>query len=209
MYIYTRAHTHTHTLSIAYIKDWKCTHTQSNMHMHTFVAYVRDTISWKQKIGGTYLLSNAFTIARDKVDQLKWQFGLSKCFLHLHEIVEGLYFYFSLSVCLCVCVCVCVSVCPEFLWTKFQPNGCTDLDAFFAKWLLITLAQTLLNLVTLGQRSRSLWPKMYVKMMKKIRQKFKSRQFWNEISSFDWKFHCRHFDTKYDHIAQKIIPKRN
>ena len=37
-------------------------------------------------------------------------------FLHLHEIVEGLYFYFSLSVCLyvcvivCVCVCVCVSV---------------------------------------------------------------------------------------------------
>ena len=25
-------------------------------------------------------------------------------------------------------------------------------------------------------------------------------------SSFDWKFYCRHFDTKY-HIAQKIIPK--
>ena len=26
--------------------------------------------------------------------------------LHLHEIVEGLYFHFSLSVCLSVCVCV-------------------------------------------------------------------------------------------------------
>ena len=84
-------------------------------------------------------------------------------FLHLHEIVEGLYFHFSLS----VCVSVCLSVCPEFLWTKYQPNGCTDLNAVFAKWLLITLARTLLNLVTLGQRSRSRWPKMYVKMMKK------------------------------------------
>ena len=90
---------------------------------------------------------------------------------------------FCLSVCLCVCVCVCVcmcvyvSVCPEFLWTKFQPNGCTDLDAVFAKWLLTALARTLLKLVTLGQRSRSLWPKMYAKMMKKIRQKFISRHF--------------------------------
>ena len=97
---------------------------------------------------------------------------------------------------------VCVSVCPEFLWTKFQPNECTDLDTVFTKWLLITLARTLLNLVTLGQRSRSRWPKMYVKMMKKIRQKFRSRHFWNQISSFDWKFYCRHFDTKYDHVAQ-------
>ena len=25
-------------------------------------------------------------------------------FLHLHEIVEGLYFHFSLSVCVCVCL---------------------------------------------------------------------------------------------------------
>ena len=32
-------------------------------------------------------------------------------YLHLHEIVEGLYFYFSLS--LCVCVCVCVWVCSR------------------------------------------------------------------------------------------------
>ena len=30
-------------------------------------------------------------------------------FLHLHEIVEGLYFYFSLSVCVSVCLSLCVS----------------------------------------------------------------------------------------------------
>ena len=67
--------------------------------------------------------------------------------------------YIFIAVCLCVCVSVCVyvsvCVCPEFLWTKFQPNGWTDLDAVFAKWLLTTLARTLLKLVTLGQRSRS------------------------------------------------------
>ena len=70
--------------------------------------------------------------------------------------MEGLYFHFSLSVCLCVCLCVWLCV-RHFLWTKFQPNGCTDLDAVIAKWLLLALAQTLLNLVTLGQRSRSQW----------------------------------------------------
>ena len=35
----------------------------------------------------------------------------------------------------------------------------------------------------------------------KNRQKFRSRHFRNQISSFDWKFY-RHFDTKYDHIAK-------
>ena len=119
--------------------------------------------------------------------------------IQLHEIVEGLYFYISLSVCLCVCV----SVCPEFLWTKFQPNGCTVSDAVFAKWLLTALAQTLLKLVTLGQRSRLLWPKMYIKMMKNIHQKLKSRYLLNRISSFDRKFYYRHFDTKHVHIVKK------
>ena len=90
-------------------------------------------------------------------------------FLQLHEIVEGLYFHCSLSVCLSVCLCVCRSVCPtHFLWTKFKSNGCTNLNAVFVKWLLTGLAKTLLKLVTLGQRSRSLWPKMYIKMVKKI-----------------------------------------
>ena len=73
-----------------------------------------------------------------------------------------LVFYTSTKLCrgyifTSVRLCVCVSVCPEFLWTKFQPNGCTDLDAVFAKWLLPALARTLLNLVALGQRSRSQW----------------------------------------------------
>ena len=40
-----------------------------------------------------------------------------------------------------VCLCVCVRL---LLWTKFQPNGWTDLDAVFAKWLLTALARTLL-----------------------------------------------------------------
>ena len=57
-------------------------------------------------------------------------------------------------VCVCVSVCLCVR---HFLWTKFQPNGCIDLDAVFAKWLLTALAQILLNSVTLGQRSRLQW----------------------------------------------------
>ena len=58
---------------------------------------------------------------------------------------------FSLqSVCLSVCLCVCMCV-RQFLWTKFQPNGFTDLDAVFANGLLNTLARTLLKLVTLGQ----------------------------------------------------------
>ena len=45
----------------------------------------------------------------------------------------------------CLCVCLCVRLC---LLTKFQTNGCIDLDAVFAKRLLSTLARTLLKLVT-------------------------------------------------------------
>ena len=52
-----------------------------------------------------------------------------------------------------VSVCVCESVCQL---TKYQLNECTDLDTVFAKWLLIALARTLLKLVTLDRRSRSL-----------------------------------------------------
>ena len=55
-----------------------------------------------------------------------------------------------------MCLWVCVSV-RLWLWTKFKTNGWTDLEAVFFKWLLIALAQILLKLVTLGQRSRSQW----------------------------------------------------
>ena len=104
---------------------------------------------------------------------------------------------FSLQfICVSICLSVCLSVCPaEFLWTKFQLNGCKDLDAVFAKWLLITLAGTLLKLVTLGQRSRSLWQKMYLKLMKKIAKN-------STINIFENKPYClrEHF------IAVILIP---
>ena len=41
------------------------------------------------------------------------------------------------------------------------------MDAIFAKRLLTALAQTLLKLVTMGLRPKSLWQKMYLKKMKK------------------------------------------
>ena len=39
-------------------------------------------------------------------------------------------------------------------------------------------------------------------MMKKIANTFKSGHFKNQIPSFDWLFHHRQFDTKYDYIAK-------
>ena len=56
-------------------------------------------------------------------------------FLHLHEIVEGLYFHCSLSVCVCVSVCVSVRLnsceqnsnrTDEPIWTQFSLNGCLE-----------------------------------------------------------------------------------
>ena len=58
-------------------------------------------------------------------------------------------------VCLSVCVYVCVFVCVSVSVSCEQNSSQTDFDAVFAKWLLTALAQTLLKLVTLGQRSRS------------------------------------------------------
>ena len=81
-------------------------------------------------------------------------------FLHLDQIVEGLYYHCSLSVCLSVCLCVWLC-----LWTKFQPNGYTDMDAVFAKWLLSTLARILSQWMTLGQRSRSQWLKIHCEIL--------------------------------------------
>ena len=88
-----------------------------------------------------------FTILM-KVDSL--QMG-KKC-----QLNRPLFFSFKYCIdrqiqCLCVC-CLSVRLNSCFLWTKFQPNGCTDFYTFFSKWLLIALAQTLLKLVTLHQR---------------------------------------------------------
>ena len=67
-----------------------------------------------------------------------WMLLVFFIFLHLHEIVEALYFHFSLSVCLCVCLCVCVSgtSCEQNssrtdapIWMQFSLNGC------FPHWL--------------------------------------------------------------------------
>ena len=58
--------------------------------------------------------------------------------LHLHEIVEGLYFHSSLSLCVCVSVCLSVSLCVrisceqnssrtvEPIWMRFSLNGCSN-----------------------------------------------------------------------------------
>ena len=58
--------------------------------------------------------------------------------------------YIFTAVCLCMCLCVCVST--AFLWTEFQPNRCTDLDAVFAKWLLTALAQKPIEIGDLGSK---------------------------------------------------------
>ena len=49
-------------------------------------------------------------------------------------------------------MCVCVI---DRLLTKCRSNRYTDFDAVFAKQLLTAVAQPLLKLVNLGQRSRS------------------------------------------------------
>ena len=54
--------------------------------------------------------------------------------------------YIFITVYLCGCLSVWLSVyLSVYQLAKFKPNGCTDLDAIFAKWLLTILALTLLN----------------------------------------------------------------
>ena len=50
-----------------------------------------------------YLIATNVTLVGG-ILTVKWNF-----FLHLHEIVEGLYFHCSLSVCLCVCPAILVN----------------------------------------------------------------------------------------------------
>ena len=113
--------------------------------------------------------------------------------------------YIFTSVCLCVCVCVSVCLCVRhFLWTKFQPNGCTDFDAVFAKWLLSTLARTQLKLLNWGKGQGHSHQKTQ-KYEKKIRQKFKYAYFWILFMPSDSLCYYRHFDAKYvyDYVVQK------
>ena len=60
-----------------------------------------------------HLVKRVTTIKfKNTVLSLKIEVILFSCLLHLHEIVEELYFHFSLSVCVClyVCLSVCLSV---------------------------------------------------------------------------------------------------
>ena len=80
-------------------------------------------------------------------------YDLLNCDTHKHGISLKLFIFTPPRNCLSVCLCVSY----VYLWSKFQPNRWIELDAVFAKWLLTALAQTLLKLMTLGQRSRSQW----------------------------------------------------
>ena len=114
-------------------------------------------------LGKAFLFPMLLTMVRSTPWFDIFLFTRSQCMI----FIKSWRSYIFTTVCMCVCVSVCLYV-RKFLWTKFQPIGCTDLDAVFAKRLLIALAQTLSQLVTLCQRSRSWWPKMYVKWWKKF-----------------------------------------
>ena len=49
----------------------------------------------------------------------------------------------SIRFSLCVCLFVCLSVSEQ----KIHPNGCTDLDAVFARWLFTALARQTLKVI--------------------------------------------------------------
>ena len=63
-------------------------------------------------------------------------------FLHLHEILEGLYFHCSLSVCVCVRLFSCEqnpSRTDAPIWTQFSLNGCLPhwLKHYWNWWPLV------------------------------------------------------------------------
>ena len=112
---------------------------------------------------GKLLLNQSFTITKMLFEldaqppiclfgTFNWNSGRCSVFYTSTKSWRG---YIFTAVCLCerLSIYVCDRLC---LWTKFQPNGCTDLDAIFAKRLFTPLAQTLWKLVTLvkGQDHR-------------------------------------------------------
>ena len=50
-------------------------------------------------------------------------------FLHLHDILEGLYFHCSLSVCVSVCVCVCPAILVNKIPAERMHRYCTGSDS--------------------------------------------------------------------------------
>ena len=76
-------------------------------------------------------------------------------FLHLHKIVEGIYFHCSLYVCVSVCLCVCecvwmlVNKIPVVRMHQFSLNGCLLywLEPYWYWWPWI--------------KSRSQWSNLY------------------------------------------------
>ena len=122
---------------------------------------------WQKRQWSSCLL-HSMVILSVKMTVMKWSIEwldlITKMstfeYLHLHEIVVGLYFHCSLFVCVCMCVCVCVSVslyvcliaCEQNssrtdtqIWTWFSLNSCLQ-------WL-----KNLLKSVTLGHRLISQW----------------------------------------------------
>ena len=97
--------------------------------------------NWKQRSKNLYILNTEFkssdtlhvyNMYLDSVFMILSFFEKGwitfSFFLHLHEIVEGLYFHSSLSVCVCLCVrisCEQNSMRTDAsIWTRFSLNGC-------------------------------------------------------------------------------------
>ena len=67
--------------------------------------------------------------------------------LHLHEIVEGLYFHFSLSVCLCVCLCV-----RRFLVNKIPAERMNRFGCGFGEMVAYCSGSNLIEIGDLGSK---------------------------------------------------------
>ena len=143
-------------------------------------------------------------------DSLDFPFELIHCNHTSTKLWRG-YIFTAVCLCMCVCVCqpVCLSVCLSVCqWTKFQLNGCTDLDAVFARWLLTALAQTLLKLVTFGWRSWSQWRNIIFfisEKRQKVERKTSKGAWWN----FGWsggrafRWNCSTKHTVYGKLERK------
>ena len=102
-------------------------HEQTRAHLLEIISYKRVSLTFE--IGIRILLYSKrlirfefyFILCYAKFHCQKESKLISCRFLHLLEIVEGLYFYFGLSVCVYVCVCVSVSVCPSVDEMQIEP----------------------------------------------------------------------------------------